>query len=312
MSRRFLAAALAFACALTGLVLAGPASAVVRPQAPSHLPTAIEPLAAYAANVSCDPVIKPGTRRLADLLVHTYPGTYYSSTYSCGTDGTISEHYDGRAIDWMVSIRSTRTYADAKAVISWLLATDAQGNRFAMARRLGVMYLIYNNRIWGSWDGTWEPYNNCSKQTSRGYDSSCHRDHMHISLGWNGAMGRTTFWTGAVAATDFGPCRAADLNWATPRRRANPQPCPYYRSVPVPAHASATKAALVHYSGSRLLRGSRGPAVSAVQRALHVSASGTFGTATRTAVRAFQQRHHLAGTGVVNVPTWRALLRAVR
>jgi len=29
-------------------------------------------------------------------------------------------------------------------------------------------------------------------------------------------------------------------------------------------------------------------------------------------VRAFQQRHHLAGTGVTNVPTWRALLRAVR
>ena len=285
---------------------------MVRPQAPSQLPTAIEPLAAYAANVSCDPVIKPGTRRLADLLVHTYPGTYYSSTYSCGTDGTISEHYDGRAIDWMVSIRSKRTYADAKAVISWLLATDAQGNRFAMARRLGVMYLIYNNRIWGSWDGRWEPYNDCAKQASRGYDSSCHRDHMHISLGWNGAMGTTTFWTGAVAAADFGPCRAADLNWATPRRRANPQPCPYYRSVPVPAHASATKAALVHYSGARLLRGSRGPAVSAVQSALYVSATGTFGTATRTAVRVFQQRHHLAGTGVMNVPTWRALLRAVR
>jgi peptidoglycan hydrolase-like protein with peptidoglycan-binding domain len=49
-----------------------------------------------------------------------------------------------------------------------------------------------------------------------------------------------------------------------------------------------------------------------VQSALHVSASGTFGGATRTAVRAFQDLHHLAGTGVMNVPTWRALLRAVR
>jgi len=99
---------------------------------------------------------------------------------------------------------------------------------------------------------------------------------------------------------------------ATPWRRANAQPCRYYRSVPVPAHASATKAALVHYSGARLLRGSRGPAVTAVQSALHVSASGTFGSSTRAAVRAFQYRHHLASTGVLNVPTWRALLRAVR
>ncbi len=75
--------------------------------------------------------------------------------------------------------------------------------------------------------------------------------------------------------------------------------------------SSATKKALVHWSGASVRRNWHGPAVSAVQRALHVSASGSYGAATVSAVRAFQRKHRgCPVTGAMNPPTWRALLAA--
>jgi hypothetical protein len=314
LTSRFSAVLLVATVAVAGLVLAGPASATaVVPKTPTGLPLAIEPLAQEISQTSCDPFIKPWTAKLANLLMQTYPATSYASTYACGTDGPVSEHYDGRAIDWMVSIRNAGQYADAQAFISWLLATDAHGNRYAMARRLGVQYVIYNNRIWESWDAKWDAYNSCASQPSRSYDTSCHRDHMHISLGWNGGMGVTTFWTKHVAAyVDQGPCRVADLNWAMIRRWGSTRQCVRYPKVKAPVGASATKVALVQYSGAWLKLGMTGPAVTAVQQALHVSGTGTYGTSTRAAVVAFQRKNQLSYNGVMDAPTWRALLRAVR
>lgn len=314
-----LAGLVAVLTALASLIIAGaPAQAATTrvPPTPSGLPRSIEPFAAYVEQTSCDPRLRPGTVRLARLLASTYRGysaTSWSSTYACGTDGTRSEHYDGRAIDWMVSVRNTRQRTAARAAIAWLLATDRAGNRAAMARRLGVMYLIYDNRMWGSWDGAWHDYNNCAHRTSRADDNACHRTHVHISLSWNGAMGRVSYWTKRVSATDFGPCRPRDLNWAYLYRGPNPRWCPQYPRVNAPKSASATKKALVKYSGAPVQRGFTGPAVTAVQRALHVSQTGSYGSATVAAVRAFQTRHRgCPVTGVMNPATWRALLAAVR
>lgn len=58
----------------------------------------------------------------------------------------------------------------------------------------------------------------------------------------------------------------------------------------------------------RLLeRGSAGPAVDQVQRALHIAATGRFGRATVRAVRAFQRADHLHVDGIVGPRTWGAL-----
>jgi hypothetical protein len=211
-----------------------------------------------------------------------------------------------------VSIHNATQRAQAAAVINWLLATDRRGKSFANARRLGVMYVIFNNRIWGSWSGAWAPYNNCAKQPQAGYDNQCHRTHMHISLSWNGALGRTTFWTPGVFATDFGPCRPRDLNWAATRTRSNGSRCTGYVTVAAARTASATKVELVKYSGAGVHPGSTGPAVTAVQRALRVSTTGYYGPATRRAVVLFQARHHLTQTGTMIPAAWRALLAAVR
>jgi hypothetical protein len=291
------------------------AAATPRPSLPAGLPKSIEPLAPYVEQVSCDPTLRPGTAKLARLLAGTYrsySATSWNSTYACGTDGTRSEHYDGRAVDWMVDVHNTKQHAAATAVLSWLLASDKAGNRFAMARRLGVMYVIYDNRMWGAWDGRWEQYNNCSHLPQRTNDNACHRTHMHISLSWNGAMGRTSYWTKKISATDYGPCRSRDLNWAYLYNRVRLVPCPSFPQVIAKKGASATKKMLVKYSGAAIRGGWHGPAVSAVQHALLLSQTGTYNAATVAAVKRFQARHRgCPVTGAMNPATWRALLAAV-
>jgi hypothetical protein len=306
---------LLLAGASTLAVLAVPAvtsvasAAASVPQPPHPLPAAIEPLAPYVAQSSCDPTVKAGTHALAALLVRTYPGTSWASAYACGTDGGTSEHYEGRAIDWMTSYRVSWQRADATSFIGWLLATDKAGNRFAMARRLGVQYVIWDNRIWGSWDGAWEPYLNCASEPSSTYDNLCHRTHVHVSLSWNGARAQTTFWTGRVAGFDYGPCRPKDLNWADPRWAFNGRPCPAYPKVQAPAAATSVTRNLTSYSGARLSAGMTGPAVTAVQAALRVPQTGVMDATTRAAVRTFRIRHGIPTGEVVGQLTWRALLR---
>ncbi len=276
------------------------------PKAPVPLPSAIEDLTAYVPQTSCDPVDRAGTVALAHLLTSTYPDTTAASRYACGTDGSVSEHYDGRAVDWMISARTTNQLAEVNAFLSWLLATDPAGHPYAMARRLGVMYVIYNSRIWGAYragDG-WRPYS-CSGVTG------CHQDHVHISLGWNGATGRTSFYTGTAApGVDYGPCRPSDLNWAAPYTAARSSACPSYPPVTAPAGSSTTVARLFTYSGAQVRQGSTGPVVTAVQAYLGASVDGDFGPQTASLVTAFQTAHGLAPSGVVDATTWRRLLAA--
>ena len=312
-ARRRLAAVLIATLTLLGAVTAaatGTASAATPvPGTPSGLPLAIEPMTQDVGQDSCDPTVKPGTQHLATFLMRTYPGTSWASAYSCLTDGNQSEHYEGRAIDWMTSMRNAQQRADANAFITWLLATDSHGNRFAMARRLGVMYVIWNNRIWGAWNGAWQPYQNCAQHPELASDNRCHRTHVHISLAWNGAMGATSFWTHKVFPTDYGPCPAPDLNWAPVHaNNVNLRGCPWHPTVRPPAKASALKKQLVAYSGAGIAAGRSGPIVTAVQRALHIPATGYFDGRTVRAVAAMQKAHHLPGTGSMRESAWRVLL----
>jgi peptidoglycan hydrolase-like protein with peptidoglycan-binding domain len=280
------------------------------PAVPAGLPTALEPLARYVAQADCDPATKPGAVKLGTLLTATYPNTTFGGGRAC-TDHPPSEHYDGRAVDWMNSVRNATQKAQADAVLNWLFAKDARGNAYANARRLGVMYIIWNNRIWGSYDTTWQPYSNCASTPATSSDTACHRDHMHFSLSWEGAMGRTSFWTKAVAAADFGPCRPADLNWAPDYTAPNPTTCPRYATVTAPSTASAVRKRAVLFSGAQLTSGDSGAPVVALQNALKIRATGTFDAATVAAVKGFQTAEGLPARGVTDAATWRALLAAM-
>ncbi len=158
----------------------------------------IEPLSGYEPQTVCDPTDKPGAILLANLLTRTYPGTTASISRPC-TGGT-SEHFDGRAIDWMTSMRTPAGLDRGNAMITWMLATDAAGNSYANARRLGVMYLIWNDKIWAAYrpaDG-WRPYSTCAAHPEVAADSACHRNHVHTSLSTLGASGTTSYWVGST------------------------------------------------------------------------------------------------------------------
>jgi peptidoglycan hydrolase-like protein with peptidoglycan-binding domain len=285
---------------------------VAVPAVPAGLPAGIEDLAAYVGQASCDPAAKPGVLKLSTLLISTYPGTSAWSPRPCGLDGPgmRSEHYEGRALDWAVSVRNAASARRASAVLTWLLATDAAGHPYANARRLGIMYIIWNNQMWRAYNPSWgwRPYRDCPTHPEPGYDTTCHRDHIHFSLSWAGATGRTSFWTRAVAGPDYGPCRPADLNWAPPYLRANPTPCPNYPAVRAVSGTATLGSTLVAFSGATVGPGSTGPVVSAVQKALGLKPDGTFGAATAAAVSAFRTAHRLPPGTVVDAATWRSLL----
>jgi hypothetical protein len=145
---------------------------------------------------SCDPTDKPGPVDLGNLLNAAYGTKPTGVSRPC--EGNASEHWEGRALDWVVS-GQVGTPADARQqqivqrVIDWLLATDEYGNRHAMFRRLGLMYMIWNKQIWAGYKAGegWRPYS-CSGVTL------CHQDHIHVSFGWDGAYRRTSWWAGRV------------------------------------------------------------------------------------------------------------------
>jgi peptidoglycan hydrolase-like protein with peptidoglycan-binding domain len=288
-------------------------AAVAVPSLPAGLPARIENLAPYVGQISCDPTARPGTLALARLLTATYPGTGYLVAKPCGSEPIASEHEDGRALDWIVSARSANRKAQADAFLAWLLRTDATGRPFAAARRLGVMYVIWNNRIWSSHDPMpgWQPYSTCASHPEESADTVCNRNRVHVSLSWAGAMKRTSFWTKKVAANDYGPCRPQDLNWAPPYASPRPTPCPSYATATAPTGANATTTELVRFSGAAVGPGDTGPVVSAVQKALGVTADGSFGPFTADAVAAFQTKHGLPSNGRMNASTWRSLLVTV-
>jgi hypothetical protein len=79
------------------------------------------------------------------------------------------------------------------------------------------MYAIYDRRIWSiySADEGWRADTGASP----------HTDHVHLSFGWAGACGATSFWTGQVADTDYGSCVVFADQPGSLTERANPEPC---------------------------------------------------------------------------------------
>ncbi|MGH1564628.1 peptidoglycan-binding domain-containing protein [Mumia sp. DW29H23] len=310
MSRTHLGrtASLLVAPSVLALALVAPASAKA-PPTPSGLPAAIEAPASYVGPVSCAKPQK-GTARLGALLVATWPVTSWSAARDCTT--ATSEHHDGRAVDWMTNARTANGKKRGDRLSAWLLRTDARGNAFANARRLGVMYIIWNNKIWSAYragDG-WRVYNGCTAKRRAGtaYDTTCHRNHVHLSLSWAGARGYTSYWDKTVAGTNYGPCRPADLNWAERYTGRRAIPCPRYPRVTAAPGSSTLHRTLVAYSGLRITSGTRGPAVRAVQQALRIPASGVWDARSRATMRSYKGARRMGSNAIVGARVWRALL----
>ncbi len=202
---------------LVPLLAANPAQAAPAVPVTPDFGKAIEDYAPYQAGTVCDPVDRPGAKKIAALIRATY-GSDESIGIARDACYTTSEHNDGRALDWMLDASSRADRAKAKAFLGWLLATDGRGNHAAMARRLGIMYIIWNKRMWRAYSPRgWGDYSGTNP----------HTDHIHISLALDGATGRTSYWTGAPLA---GPCVPSTLTQSAPPVSTDPA-----AFVPIPA-----------------------------------------------------------------------------
>ncbi|MGZ4589162.1 MAG: hypothetical protein ACXV2I_00020 [Actinomycetes bacterium] len=179
--------------------------AALVPRAKTFRPVADDPPRAERES-SCSPTEKPGAFALRTLLRRTY-GTKIASNTVRKCTAADSGHEEGRAVDWMTSVRVPEQRAMAEAFIGWLQATDQFFNPYAMARRLGVEYIIWNNRIWRTYDPGrgWTQYGGClaKKKAAKKFDTACHRNHVHVSLSWDGAYNRTSYFGGYVACPSF-------------------------------------------------------------------------------------------------------------
>jgi hypothetical protein len=175
---------------------AGPAAAAP-PAPPQPLPPQVDLIDKYQGQTLCDPTPKDGTLRLRDLLWRTYGRSIWAGiSRDCNVtwDRGVSEHKDGRAIDWGVSVRNPTLKGYGDEFFAWVTANDGE-----MARRLGIMYIIWDSRMWRQYDMArgFPEYQTCVTQTTTpSYDTTCHRDHMHISMTWHGAGADTSWYSG--------------------------------------------------------------------------------------------------------------------
>lgn len=150
--------------------------------------TPMDPYALHEPATTFDPEPKPGTRAFRRFVLDRWgerPGSPENIGRWDRTDRP-SEHHEGRAWDLMVT-----SPEHGQAVVDALLAIDPEtGEPHALARRAGVMYLIWNRRMWraypwqGAPAGSWAPYGG----------ENPHTDHVHISLSRAGGAGETSLY----------------------------------------------------------------------------------------------------------------------
>src|SRR5450631_461394 len=247
--RRLTVSGTALAFALT--VGMAPAAQAAIPSPPSKaLPAALDARPPYEPQVACDPRYKPGVSAFAALMTARYRTGAQGSFRTC--QGDTSEHYEARALDWMLSVNNPNQKAIANSVTAWLSA-----NGGAMARRFGIDYIIWNRRIFGVYAPSrgWAAYTGAVP----------HTDHVHFSFSWDGAMKRTSWWTGrAVAVPDLGPCRVYAGQFAPLYYGIRTGGCPALRAAPVSVYKVAAF-------------GQTSAQIAVAQRLLGLKADGQFG-----------------------------------
>lgn len=292
-----LAASVLTASGMLGVGAATPAAAALPNPA---FPSSIDSYARYDAEETCTPSAKPGLIALRDeILRPEFGGSMSDFGISRSCSGSSSGHEEGRAMDWMMDHRVARERANADEFIGWLLATDRHGNKHANARRLGVMYIIYNDRIWSASrasDG-WRGYTHAACRGG-GYCSPTlrHVDHVHLSLSWDGAYKRTSYWT-------------------APRSASKPVSRP---GTTKPAQPGVRAGSLGAYPGRGYFQiGDRNSHVLRYERRLNAlglmparQVNGYFSKNTVRATQALERRTRIGVDGIVGPKTWSAANRA--
>ncbi|WP_435747467.1 hypothetical protein [Nocardioides sp. SYSU DS0663] len=170
--------------------------ALLVPAAPAA--AQLEDYADYQPPTRCAPKPKPGTEALGRWIVKRYGGGFGGISRSCGS-GT-SEHHEGRAFDWTLDATTRHGRRAARQFLRDVLAADGRGREHAKARRMGIMYVIWDDRMWSAWNGFEpEPYLSSScRKLRRCSETLRHRDHVHLSLSRKAGRGQTSWYVGRV------------------------------------------------------------------------------------------------------------------
>lgn len=157
----------------------------------------VEPYATYQPQSVCSSWDKPGTKTLARWMVASFGGAYGSISRPCA-GGSVSEHKEGRAFDWTLDAYSSPDRDRALRFLRSIFATGPTGERAELARRMGVMYVIWNDRIYAAYDqfAARAYLSSSCKTTSTCSKTLRHRDHMHVSLTRAGGLARTSWYAG--------------------------------------------------------------------------------------------------------------------
>ena len=250
--------------------------------------------------------LKPGPRAFRSYLARF---DVTANTYRLCQKGF---HPVGQALDIFI-----RELGEKQAFANWLTANNDE-----MAKRLGVVQIIWNREIWlsyGSRPGIWQPY--------RGPNP--HTDHVHLSFGTVGARGDTSFFREVIGGSG---CTWLTLREGSTGRRV--EQIQYFLKSYVNAKLevdgkfgpNTTKAVRSFQYRNKLevdgvvgpntwskltpkLRvGSKGNAVRVVQVKLGIKEDGKFGEDTLAGVKALQKRNNLTADGVVGPDTWPAVV----
>ncbi len=195
----------------------------------------------YQPQRTCSSSAKPGASTLLSLLITTWGGSSSGISRACGTGGT-SEHEEGRALDWHMDVKNASDAARVDKALAWITANNGE-----VARRLGVMYIIWNQRLWA----TYAPDRGWRDEADRGSYTANHKDHVHISLTWDGAYQQTSWWTGVPVTVPLeGGCGGTGEPGCLPViPRATDQTWPYQETY-VPAKFVAAPKAVPVITGT--------------------------------------------------------------
>jgi hypothetical protein len=148
-----------------------------------------------------------------------YPETTSGDAWApCDTHSLFSLHHAGRAWDWFITRPGNRaTFSEAQTaneLINWLLET-VDGVPQMRLRRLGIVELIWFDRLWTTQSLTWEPYafNGCPDPNVS--NTTCHRDHVHFGFSIEGSDGQTSWWLGLLGwlLATLGPLLRSLRSW---------------------------------------------------------------------------------------------------
>jgi hypothetical protein len=179
----------------------------------------------YQPQTTCSPSAKPGAKALLSLLINTWGGSSSGISRGCKSGGR-SEHKEGRALDWHMSAKKAKDRKQVARAVKWITANHGE-----VARRLGLMYVIWNQRIWS----TYYPELGWRKMADRGSVTANHKDHVHISLSWDGAYQQTSWWTGKPVVSPLNSkCGVNGARACLPTIKRSSRKWPY-RKITVPA-----------------------------------------------------------------------------